>query len=116
MTLGARAQRARDGHALLLPARQLAGELVGLLGDAHAGQVGMATSSAGPCSCRVTAWGQRAGFQNGQVREQVELLEHHAHFGTHGVHVLAAVRSGQCHRRPCTVSSRLMQRISVDFA
>src|SRR6218665_2913190 len=86
------AQRSRNRHALLLPPGQLTWVFVGLLGDSHALEV-----FHGRRLCRF-AWHapRKHGRQGGvleyrQVREQVELLEHHAHLTSHGIHVLALV-------------------------
>jgi hypothetical protein len=73
-------KRPRDGHALLLAAGELAGLLARLLGYAHAREIGH-----GPLlrlGARQAAHPHRAEgevLQHRQVREQVELLEHHAH-------------------------------------
>ena len=80
------AKRARDRHALLLAARQLQWIFAGLIGDAHAlellhgplmrfGLRDIVDPHRGQCQV----------VQNSQVREQVELLEHHAHPPAHGM-------------------------------
>ena len=102
------------------PPESWLGYLCGLLGNAHAREVlhrrrfGLLLAHAARAHRR-----QRAVLQDRQVREQVELLEHHADFG-------AAPRrrwlGWPVSSMPsttmwpfCTVSRRLMQRISVDL-
>ena len=90
--LGCQAQGAGNGHALLLAARQLQGVLAGLFGDLHPLQLLHGAlfgfffgNTAHPHGreCEV--------FQNGEVREQVELLKHHAHAFAYGVDCLDVV-------------------------
>src|SRR5450830_127347 len=90
------AQGTGNCHTLLLTTGQLARELVGLLRDTHALQVmhgdlfRLALGHlAHPHRC------QGAVLQDGQVREQVEVLEHHANFTTDRFDLLEVV--GQFH-------------------
>ncbi|KAG1249133.1 hypothetical protein G6F68_013501 [Rhizopus microsporus] len=75
-------QRAGNRHALLLAARQLAREGIGLVGQAHPRQqrarllLGLRARHAAHGDGRLDDV-----LQRGQVREQVEALEHHAHLG-----------------------------------
>ena len=79
--LGLHGQGAGDGHALLLPAGELARVDVGLFGDAHLLQQVHRRSPAPPAVLRLRtdALRQHDVVQHGEVREQVELLEDHAH-------------------------------------
>ena len=77
---GLHGQGAGDGHPLLLSARHLAGVFVGLFAQAHRLQQGHAPrrgllrqQPAQPDG------GQRDVFEGGQVREELEGLEHHPH-------------------------------------
>ena len=75
------AERAGDGDALLLPAGKLAGVFVRLVADADALQV--LPRHRFRLRARLFVYPHRAKgevFENGQVREEVELLEHHADF------------------------------------
>ncbi len=88
--LGGHAQRTGNGHALLLAARQLAGVLVGLVRNAHPRQVvHCALLRLGLAQAARAHRRQHAVLHNRQMREQVELLEHHAHFLADGVDGLA---------------------------
>ena len=84
--LGLEAQGAGNRHALLLAARELQRVLAGLLGNAHALELhhgfffGLLLGHLADPHRR-----QRQVLQHGQVREQVELLEHHADFLAHVV-------------------------------
>ena len=84
------AEGARNRDALLLAARELARVLVRLLRDAdprqvlHRRRLGFRRAQAARAHRR-----QRAVLQHGQVREQVELLEHHADLAAHRVDVAA---------------------------
>ena len=86
------AERARDRHALLLAAGQLAGIFVGLLGDLHALEImhrdllGLLLRHLAHPDRR-----QRAVFQHGEMRKQIEMLEHHADFAAHFVDLLEVV-------------------------
>ncbi len=77
--LGPHGQRAGDGHALLLAARELPGVLVGMLAQAHAAQqlqglfVRLGARRAVDAARR-----ERHVVEHAHVAEQVELLEHHA--------------------------------------
>nr|GEY82994.1 hypothetical protein [Tanacetum cinerariifolium] len=88
------AQRAGNCHALLLATGQLARILVRLLRNTHALQVvhgdffGLALGHLAHPHRR-----QRAVLQDGQVREQVEVLEHHADFATNRLDLLQ-IRAG----------------------
>ncbi|MCY1541809.1 hypothetical protein D9M68_775120 [compost metagenome] len=86
--LGVHAQRAGDGHALLLAAGQPRRVLVGLLGDADLGQqrarLGLALGLAALAHDLLC---QTEVLQHGHVRKQVEMLEHHADFAAVGVDV-----------------------------
>jgi hypothetical protein len=92
MILRVHAERAGDRHALLLAAGELAGIFVRLLGDLDALQVvhrrllGLLLRHLAHPDRR-----QRAVLQDRQVREQVEVLEHHADFAAHLVDLLEVV-------------------------
>ena len=85
-------QRPGNGHALLLTARERMRVLVGMVFQAHAGQqrhgpfTGLLARELAHAARR-----QREVVQHRQVREQVELLEHHAHFLAQGFQPLAVV-------------------------
>src|SRR5271167_4368246 len=87
--LGLHAQRAGDRDALLLPARELTRIFVGLLGDAHPLEIeprrllGLL-----PRRFAHPDRGEGQVLQHGQVREQVELLEHHADLAADRLDVL----------------------------
>ena len=73
------AQRPRDRHPLLLTAGKLSGILVRLLGDVHPLEI--AHGDGLGLLARHLAYPDRGKGQvleDGQVREQVEVLEHHA--------------------------------------
>lgn len=82
-------ERTRDCHTLLLPARQARGIDVDLVGKPDLGQKLQRQRAR-----RVLAHAleldraERDVFQHGQVREQVEVLEHHAHLLAHRIDVL----------------------------
>src|SRR5690606_29611072 len=78
-------QRPRDSHPLLLPARQLAGILVALLRDADALQQ-LACLGFGSVLLPVTHFHRREHdvLQHREMREKVELLEHHADLAANG--------------------------------
>jgi len=91
------AERAGNGHALLLPARELERKLVGLLGNVHPLKlvqrqlIGLGLGQAAHVARR-----QRQVVEHAQVRKQVELLKHHAHSLAqllHGAAVLAALHA-----------------------
>ncbi|MCY1551859.1 hypothetical protein D9M68_882190 [compost metagenome] len=98
--LGREAQRARDRHALLLTARELQRVLVGVFGDAHALQLHHGLFDRHVARQLGHPGGREDQvFQHGEVREQVELLEHHAHFAAHLVDALDVVADhGAVHR------------------
>jgi hypothetical protein len=83
------AQAAGNRHALLLAAGKLAGELMRLLGDLdplqqpHRVSFGLL-----PGDLAHPDRGQRAVLEDGEMREQVEVLEHHANLGPDLVDVL----------------------------
>jgi hypothetical protein len=86
------AERARDRHALLLAARKLAREFFGLLGNFDALQVVhrnflclLFRHLAHPDRR------EREILQHGQMREQVEMLEHHADLAADLVDALQVV-------------------------
>ena len=93
MILGFMHERAGDRDALLLAAGQLAGIFQRLLGDA-ARSSGSAWRSPRPRCLGIlrTQIGASVRFsQHGQVREQVEVLEHHADFAADLLDVLDVV-------------------------
>ncbi|QTK78568.1 6-Pyruvoyl-Tetrahydropterin Synthase [Agrobacterium tumefaciens] len=86
------AERAGDRHTLLLTARKLARILMCLLGNLHALQIVhrhffgfLFRHLANP------DWRQRAVLKDRQMREEVEVLEHHADFATDFVDLLEVV-------------------------
>ena len=90
------AQRAGDRHALLLPARELPRILVGLLRNVHA--IKIAPRQLLGLRARHLLHPHRAEaeiVQHGQMREEVEALEHHADLGAHPVDLAQVV--GQLH-------------------
>ena len=94
------AEGARDRDALLLAAGELARVFVRLLGDfdsaeeLHRDLLGLAPGHLAHPDRR-----QRAILEDGQMREQVELLEHHADFASDLVDALQVGRSVRCRRR-----------------
>src|SRR5688572_11263820 len=91
--LGVHAQRARDRDALLLAAGQLARILVRLLWNLHALEV--VHRHLFRFLLRHLAYPDRRQGQvldDGQVREQVEVLEHHPDFAAHLVDLLQVMR------------------------
>ena len=77
------AQRAGDGDALLLAAGQLTGELVGMGGEADAlQQLQALLARGGLVALEHFHLRQRQVVDDRQVREQLEVLEHHADLGT----------------------------------
>ena len=90
------AQTARDGDALLLAAGELPGEFVRLLGNLHALQVfHRGRDRLGLRRFAHPYRRERAVFQHGQVREQIEVLKNHADFLADGFNVFQVV--GQFH-------------------
>ena len=89
---GIHAQRARDRHALLLAAGQPRRIFLRLLGDFdaleifHGQRLGVALGHFAHPDRR-----QRAVLQHGQMREQIELLEHHADVAAHRDDLLGVV-------------------------
>jgi len=83
------AEATRDGHALLLTAGELAWIFFRLLWDLDLGEevhrrfLGFLLRRF-PNPDR----GERAVFEDGQMREQIEVLEHHADLGADGIDVL----------------------------
>ena len=92
------AERAGDGDALLLAAGKLARELLGLLRNldalevAHRGFLGLRLGDAAHPDR-----GERQVLHDRQVREEVEVLEHHADLAAHLVDLLEV--GGQRRRR-----------------
>ena len=77
-----------NGNALLLAAGQALGVDVGLVGQAHAGQQFVCLGGDGFLILQLQQGrGQLQIFLHSQVREQVEVLEHHAHLLAHSVDV-----------------------------
>ena len=72
-------QCACDGDALLLAARKALGVGVGLVGQTYAGQKLVGAFGNGFFVLEWAGWGASSGFSDGQVGEEVEVLEHHAH-------------------------------------
>ena len=88
-------KRAGDGYALLLAARKLCGHLIGLLGNAHAAQqIHGALAGLVLGDAQHIDRSQHDVLQHGHMREQVELLKHHAQLGTHAGKILAFLRQG----------------------
>jgi hypothetical protein len=79
-------KRARDRDALLLAAGELRGVFVRLLGDAYPREE-VACSLLGLLARHVLHphRRERQVLEHGEVREQVEALEHHADLAAHGV-------------------------------
>ena len=100
--LGLHGQRAGDRHPLLLTTRQARGELVGLLRDADLFQQGQGLGfTLGLAALAHYFLRQAEVFQHGHVREQVEVLEHHADFAAVGVDVgfrIGQVQAINAHR------------------
>ena len=90
--LGPHAERAGDRHALLLAARELAGILQRLLGDAHPLQQ-VHGDLLGVLLGHLLHPDRRQGqvLEDGEVREQVERLEHHADLAADRLDVLDVV-------------------------
>jgi cysteine synthase A len=81
-------QSARDRDALLLAARQLAWKFMRLLRNFHAFQVfHRRRFGIFPRNMAHPDRGQRTVLQHGQMRKQIEALEHHADFAPHLVDV-----------------------------
>ena len=81
-------QRAGNGDALLLTAGQALGVDVGLVGQTYAGQQLVCTGRDGLFVLQLQQGGcQLKVLFHGQVGEQVEVLEHHAHLLAHGIDV-----------------------------
>src|SRR3954466_6525829 len=79
-------ERTRDGDALLLSARELAGIFVRLLGDANAlEQVHGERAGLSRWHAPYANGGKRDVLQDREMREKVERLEHHADLGAHRV-------------------------------
>jgi hypothetical protein len=112
------AQRAGDGHALLLAARELAGELVLVRHQAHAVEHLQAALGVVLVAAQHLDLRQRQVLGHAQVREQLEVLEHHAHAAAQ----LGQVGLGVAMLMPSTTmspfwkgSSALTVLISVDL-
>ena len=77
-----------NGNALLLAAGKALGVDVGLVGQAHAGQKFVCLGGDGFLILQLQqGGGQLQIFLHSQVREQVEVLEHHAHLLAYTVDV-----------------------------
>ena len=77
-----------NGNALLLAAGQALGVDVGLVGQTHTGQQLVGALGDGFLILQLQqGGGQLQIFLHSQVREQVEVLEHHAHLLAHSVDV-----------------------------
>jgi hypothetical protein len=92
--LGLHGQGAGDRHALLLPAGQLGRVLVRLLGNAHPLQeLHRHLLRRSRASLRTFRFGPEGDvLERGQVREQVERLEHHPDLAADGGDVADVVR------------------------
>ncbi|MNP26511.1 hypothetical protein D3C76_1193700 [compost metagenome] len=78
-----------DGHALFLSARQARRILIELAGQAYFRQVFHCQFTSGFFAEALEFYRAKGNvFIHGQVRKQVEVLEHHAHLLTHGIDVL----------------------------
>ena len=81
-------QSTGNGNALLLAAGKALGEDIGLIGQAHAGQQLVGTGGGLLLVLELEQFrGQAEVLLDGQVGEEVEVLEHHAHLLAHGVNV-----------------------------
>ena len=81
-------QSAGNGNALLLAAGQALGVDVGLVGQTHTGQQLVGALGNGFLVLQLEqAGGQFQVLLHGQVGEEVEVLEHHAHLLAHSVDV-----------------------------
>ena len=77
-----------NGNALLLAAGKALGVGIGLVGQAHAGQQLVGLVGDGLLILQLQqGGGQLKVLLHGQVGEQVEVLEHHAHLLAHSVNV-----------------------------
>ena len=77
-----------NGNALLLAAGKALGVGIGLVGQAYAGQQFVGLVGNGLLILELEqGGGQLKVFLHSQVREQVEVLEHHAHLLAHSVDV-----------------------------
>ena len=77
-----------NGDALLLAAGKALGEDIGLIGQAHAGQQLIGLVGNGLLILELEqGGGQLKVLLHGQMREEVEVLEHHAHLLAHSVDV-----------------------------
>ena len=80
--------RARDGDALLLATGQLIGIVIGAFGKAHARELlGRDVLCLVVGAVEHLGLGEHDVVQGVEVREQVELLEHHAHALAHLVDI-----------------------------
>ena len=90
ISLGIERQRPSDGDALLLTARQARRVLVGLVGESDIGQPGTSPRvGRRPAQPSRAPQAERHVLDRGQVREHVEVLEHHADVGTQADQPLA---------------------------
>ena len=86
--LGFHRQRAGNGHSLLLSTREARRIFIGFLPDTDLFQQGTGLGFAlGLAALAHDFLRQAQVLKHGHVREQVEMLEHHADFTTVGVHV-----------------------------
>ena len=77
-----------NGNALLLAAGKALGVGIGLVGQAHAGQQFVCLGGDGFLILQLQqGGGQLQIFLHSQVREQVEVLEHHAHLLAYSIDV-----------------------------
>src|SRR5262245_11128806 len=81
-------ERARNGHTLLLAARQLSGVFIGLILDAHLSQQPnraiMRFRSGNAANLHRS---QHTIFGNSEMRKEIEALKHHANFAAHAVDI-----------------------------
>ena len=81
-------QSAGNGNALLLAAGKALGEHIGFIGQADTGQQLLGTLGSLLLALELEQLrGQAEVLLDGQVGEEVEVLEHHAHLLAHGVNV-----------------------------
>ena len=81
-------QSAGNGNALLLAAGKALGEHIGFIGQADTGQQLLGTLGSLLLALELEQLrGQAEVLLDGQVGEEVEVLEHHAHLLAHGIDV-----------------------------
>src|SRR5487761_1828982 len=94
-------QGAGDGYALLLPAGEVARVLLGVLGHADLGEeTHRLLGGLRPGHPEAVAGAQRDVVHDGQVREQLELLEDHRHALPVGLHRLPVPGPRRARRGP----------------